>query len=175
MNIVASGPISSSATGWLPKGNGQVGLRFESIPNEVSMEVSCTTCSTIYSLDDTRVPRRRLRVRCPSCGHGLQVDGTVRRTHREPPGLDDQGGWAHRLARALISDILVYHRERRDAALADGRLLVEFAAELGAAWTSYKSQLGDDGLTYAPQFREAVNEVLAGGERVLDPADVPRD
>jgi len=175
MIITPTGPISSSATGWLPKRDRPAGLQSESIPNEVYVEVSCKTCSTVYSLDDAHVPRRRLRVLCPSCGHGLQVDGTVRRTHREPPGPDDRGGWAHRLARALISDILVYHRKRRDAALAEGRLLVEFAAELGAAWTSYKSQLGDDGSTYAPLFRDAINEVLAGGETVLAPPGVSQE
>jgi predicted Zn finger-like uncharacterized protein len=175
MTTSATGPIRSSMTGWLPIGDRPTRLRFESIPNEVYVEVTCTTCETVYSLDDARVPRRRLRVRCPSCGHGLRVDGTVRRTHREPPAPDDRGGWAHRLARALISDILVYHRDRRDAALADGRLLVEFADEIGAAWTSYKSQLDDDGLAYASQFRDAINEILAGGETVLDPPGVSHD
>lgn len=130
------------------------------------MHVTCTSCGNAYSLDDTAVPRRRLRVRCPACGHGVQVDGTVRPLFREAPRPDDRHGWAQRLARALISDILVYHRERHETALAEGRLLVEFASELGEAWDAYKSQLGADE-AYASHFRAAVNEILAGGEAVI--------
>jgi predicted Zn finger-like uncharacterized protein len=130
------------------------------------MHITCTACGNAYSLDDATVPRRRLRVRCPACGRGVQVDGTVRSIFREPPRPDDHHGWAQRLARALVSDILVYHRARRDAALAEERVLVEFASELGEAWETYKSQLGG-GDDYARHFREAVNEILAGGEDVL--------
>ncbi len=134
------------------------------------MHITCPACGNLYSLDDVTVPRRRLRVRCPSCGRGLHVDGTVRSGFREAPQPDDRRGWAQRLARALVSDILVYHRERRDTALAEERLLVEFASELSEAWETYKSQLGA-GDVYARHFREAVNEILAGGEAVLETGD----
>lgn len=135
------------------------------------MEIACSGCRSVYELDDAQLPRRRLRVRCPGCGRGLHIDGTAPRRFRDPPRPDDVRGWAQRLARALVSDILVYHRVRRDAALAEGRLLVEFAAELGAAWTAYKAQLGEAALTWAPEFREAINEILADGDVVLDPTD----
>ncbi|MBU0743600.1 zinc-ribbon domain-containing protein [bacterium] len=137
------------------------------------MHITCTDCGNVYTLADATVPRRRLRVRCPACGRGLHVDGTVRARFREPPRPDDRRGWAQRLARALVSDILVYHRERHDAALAEGRLLVEFASELGEAWEAYKFQLGDDDAC-ARHFREAVNEILAGGEILLEPRDDER-
>ena len=137
------------------------------------MHITCMACGNEYSLDDETVPRRRLRVRCPVCGRGLHVDGTVRCGFREAPRPDDRRGWAQRLARALVSDILVYHRDRRDTALAGDRLLVEFASELGEAWETYKSQLGD-GDVYARHFREAVNEILAGGQTVLETRDEGR-
>jgi len=133
------------------------------------MHVTCPACDTAYTLDDAAVPRRRLSVLCPVCGRRVQIDGTLRSELREAPAPGDSHGWARRLARALISDILVYHRTRRDAALAEGRLLVEFATELGEAWETYKAHAGE-GEDYAPHFREAVNDILAGGEPLLDPA-----
>jgi len=138
------------------------------VAKEDVLHVTCPECGSIYAIDDAAMPRRRLRVRCPACGRGLRVDGTVRAADREPPRPEDRRGWARRLAGALISDILLYHRDRRDTALAEGRLLVEFAPELGEAWRIYKSGLGD-GEVYARHFREAVNEILAGGETVLEP------
>ncbi len=153
----------------LPMGKGAGVSARRPDPEDPHVEIVCPGCRSIYELDDAALPRRRLRVRCPGCGRGLHLDGTGRRRLRTPPPPDDTRGWAVRLARALISDILVYHRDRRDAALAEDRLLVEFAVELSAAWTAFKDQLGASAHAYAPAFREAVNEILADGETVLDP------
>ena len=138
------------------------------------MEIVCSGCRSTYELDDAHLPRRRLRVRCPACGRGLRIDGTGRRRFREPPAPDDARGWAQRLARALISDILIYHRDRRDAALADDRLLVEFGVDLAEAWSAFKTQLGPAAQRWTPEFREAINEILAGGRTVIDPQDPTR-
>ncbi|MHB8080520.1 MAG: zinc-ribbon domain-containing protein, partial [Candidatus Krumholzibacteriia bacterium] len=40
------------------------------------MITTCTGCQTRYRLDDGRVPRRRIRVRCPRCEAVFALDGT---------------------------------------------------------------------------------------------------
>src|SRR5688500_17957806 len=49
---------------------------------------------------------------------------------RSPFGASDPNAKARRLARALVSDIVTYHPERRDKALADGTLKREFMDEI---------------------------------------------
>ena len=73
---------------------------------------------------------------------------------------------ARRLARALILDLMGRPsiRERRDRALASGRLLLELGPEIRRAWEEYRSQLGDELARRLPAFREALNEMLADGK-----------
>ena len=84
-----------------------------------------------------------------------------------PFGAPDPQAKARRLARALISDIVVYHPERRERSLADGSLRQEFRDEIQKSWEEYVSQVGNDLARQTPHFREALNEILAGGARVF--------
>lgn len=86
-----------------------------------------------------------------------------------PPlfGRPDPHGKARRLARALISDIAVYNPERRDRGLADGTLRQEFRDEIKKSWDEYVSQVGESIARSTPYFREALNEILAGGRTVF--------
>jgi predicted Zn finger-like uncharacterized protein len=86
-----------------------------------------------------------------------------------PPlfGRPDPHGKARRLARALISDIAVYNPERRDRGLADGTLRQEFREEIKKSWEEYVAQVGDSIARSTPYFREALNEILAGGRAVF--------
>lgn len=86
-----------------------------------------------------------------------------------PPvfGATDPHGKARRLARALISDIVVYHRERRDRSLREGTLRQEFREEIRKSWDEYQSQVGEQTAKTTPYFREALNEILAGGASVF--------
>ena len=88
----------------------------------------------------------------------------------ESPPDDDPGSGARArlLARALASDILLYHRRRRDDALARGELLVELAPEIRAAWSLYKSRVcGSRDLSTA-YFRNAIEEILADGNPLFN-------
>lgn len=73
---------------------------------------------------------------------------------------------ARRLARALVLDLMGRPsvRERRDRALASGRLLLELGPEIRRAWEEYRSQLGDALARRLPAFRETLNEILADGK-----------
>lgn len=84
-----------------------------------------------------------------------------------PFGASDPHSKARRLARALVSDIVTYHPERRDAALREGTLRREFLEEIRKSWEEYVQQVGTQvahGTTY---FRDALNDILARGEKVF--------
>lgn len=93
-------------------------------------------------------------------------------SHAAPPappafGRPDPQAKARRLARALISDIAVYHPERRDRGLAEGTLRQEFRDEIRRSWEEYVAQVGDSVARGTPFFREALNDILAGGRSVF--------
>jgi predicted Zn finger-like uncharacterized protein len=74
---------------------------------------------------------------------------------------------ARMLARAIVSDILVYNREVRDKALADGDLLEALGTEIKKSWELYKEKVGEQVANETTHFRDALNEILADGRRVF--------
>jgi predicted Zn finger-like uncharacterized protein len=70
---------------------------------------------------------------------------------------------ARRLARALVSDLVVYHPEKRQRGLADGTLKELFSEEIRKSWEEYSEQVGEELATTTPWFTEALNEILAEG------------
>ncbi|HEY0020972.1 MAG TPA: zinc-ribbon domain-containing protein [Longimicrobium sp.] len=84
-----------------------------------------------------------------------------------PFGSSDPDAKARRLARALVSDIVTYHPERRDQALANGTLKREFLEEIKKSWEEYVGQVGNDTAKSTPHFREALNQILAKGQAVF--------
>ena len=206
------------------------------------MITTCTVCQTRYRLDASKVPPRRIRVRCPDCQGIFEIDGaaaadtapeamdglepgiavpvseaaTVPSPEPEPvtvssgtgpePSQRDEppmeaplssaapaapaapaatlepepesatatqaGGRKRRskedmLARALVSDILVYNRERRDTALAEGNLLEAMGDEIKKSWELYKEKVTPEVAHSTNHFRDALNAILADGEKVF--------
>jgi predicted Zn finger-like uncharacterized protein len=86
---------------------------------------------------------------------------------RSPFGAADPNAKARRLARALVSDIVTYHPERRDKALADGTLKKEFMDEIKKSWEEYVGQVGAESARSTPHFRDALNEILAKGQQIF--------
>lgn len=74
---------------------------------------------------------------------------------------------AARLARALVSDIVVYHPERRTRSLRQGTLRQEFREEIRKSWEEYANQVGSDFARQTTYFRDALNEILAEGATVF--------
>jgi predicted Zn finger-like uncharacterized protein len=212
------------------------------------MITTCTGCQTRYRLDDGRVPRRRIRVRCPRCEAVFALDGTQAAAQIAPvedglviersggglfsapppsaaavetprpvprpqpiptpapaaaapagafatarattasaaavaepaaPTADseapgDPGGRprrdrdkARRLARALVSDILVYNRESRDRAMTEGNLIQALGPEIKKSWELYKERVTPEVANSTSHFRDALNEILAEGQKVF--------
>jgi hypothetical protein len=74
---------------------------------------------------------------------------------------------ARRLARALISDMVVYHPAKRQEGLRDGTLKELFEEEIKKSWEEYADQVGRDIADSTSYFREALNEILAGGRQIF--------
>lgn len=74
---------------------------------------------------------------------------------------------ARRLARALISDMVVYHPAKRQDGLRDGNLKELFEEEIRKSWEEYADQVGKDVADSTPYFKEALNEILAGGRQIF--------
>ncbi len=74
---------------------------------------------------------------------------------------------ARRLARALVSDIVVYHPAKRQEGIRDGTLKQLFEEEIKKSWEEYTEQVGRDIAESTGYFREALNEILAGGRQVF--------
>jgi predicted Zn finger-like uncharacterized protein len=74
---------------------------------------------------------------------------------------------ARRLARALISDMVVYHPAKRQDGLRDGNLKELFEDEIRKSWEEYAEQVGKDVADGTPYFKEALNEILAGGRQIF--------
>jgi predicted Zn finger-like uncharacterized protein len=84
-----------------------------------------------------------------------------------PFGSSDPNAKARRLARALVSDMVTYHPDRRDSALAAGTLRQEFREEIKKSWEEYVEQVGRERAMQTPHFRNALNEILARGQSVF--------
>ncbi len=74
---------------------------------------------------------------------------------------------ARRLARALISDMIVYQPEKRQKALREGNLAESFREEIKKSWEEYVEQVGDEIASSTTHFNDALNDILAGGQKVF--------
>ena len=74
---------------------------------------------------------------------------------------------ARRLARALVSDIVVYNPAKRRDGLRDGSLKALFEEEIRKSWEEYVDQVGRDIADSTTFFTDALNEILADGQRVF--------
>lgn len=74
---------------------------------------------------------------------------------------------ARRLARALISDLAVYYPDRRKEGLAQGTLKQLFQEEIQKSWEEFTEQVGKELAESTTYFNDALNEILAGGQKVF--------
>ena len=79
----------------------------------------------------------------------------------------DPGQKARRLARALVSDLVAYHPQRREEGLRTGALKALFREEIRKSYDEYVEQVGPELAESTPYFRDALNDVLAGGRKVF--------
>ena len=74
---------------------------------------------------------------------------------------------AQRLARALVSDMVSYHPAKRAQGLKEGTLKAIFREEVKKSYEEYVLQVGDQLAGSTTFFQDALNEILAGGQRIF--------
>lgn len=82
-------------------------------------------------------------------------------------GRRDPHDKARRLARVLVSDMITYHRDRHARAAAAGTLAEDFDEEIRKSWEEYVMQVGRGLAEDTTYFRDALNEILAGGQELF--------
>ena len=108
----------------------------------------------------------------PSDGPGLPEDRTSQVDPSPPRGRSvfsrrDPHERAQRLARVLVSDMIVYHSDRHQRALQEGTLRQEFQDEIDKSWEQYVQQVGAEMAESTEYFRDALNTLLARGDEVF--------
>jgi predicted Zn finger-like uncharacterized protein len=83
-------------------------------------------------------------------------------------GKRDPHEKAQRLARVLVSDMIMYNPERHDRALAGGTLRDDFDDEIKKSWDEYVAQIGEEIAHGTSYFTDALNDILAKGEDVFE-------
>jgi predicted Zn finger-like uncharacterized protein len=89
--------------------------------------------------------------------------GTFRFGKRDPTDK------AKRLARVLVSDMIMYNAERHRNALEAGTLEQDFEAEIDKSWKEFVEQVGRE-IADGPGrefWREALNDILAKGKQLF--------
>ncbi len=161
------------------------------------MIIKCQSCTAKYFLPEEKVPSEPLRVKCPKCTGvftleprpepvvaaqasmpaGSPAEATMPPLQEAPapapsptgdrPKRGSKEDRARRLARVLVSDILCYNKDERDAALADGTLMTALGEEIKKSWELYKEKVGPEVASSTNYFKEALNEILADGQEVF--------
>ena len=67
----------------------------------------------------------------------------------------------------MISEMVLNRRGERDEALREGRVLSRFGPAIAGAFSLYRTKVSEDLESGPVYFREAVNEILGEGKRVL--------
>jgi hypothetical protein len=93
--------------------------------------------------------------------------GPAPRAPINPFLANDPNQKAKRLARALVSDMIAYHPQKREEGIRTGTLKQIFREEIKKSYEEYVDQVGKEFAETTSHFQDALNEVLAGGKKVF--------
>jgi hypothetical protein len=80
---------------------------------------------------------------------------------------NDPNQKGRRLARALVSDMIAYQPGKREEGLRDGTLKQLFREEIKKSYEEYVDQIGKEFAETTSHFQDALNELLANGQKVF--------
>jgi hypothetical protein len=81
---------------------------------------------------------------------------------------NDPNAKARRLARALISDLISYFPEKKEEGLRQGTLRELFSEEIKKSYQEFVDQIGREFAETTTHFTDALNDILANGQRVFE-------
>ena len=91
----------------------------------------------------------------------------MRRAPINPFLANDPNQKAKRLARALVSDMVAYQPQKREEAIRNGTLKQVFREEIKKSYEEYLDQVGKEFAEGTTHFQDALNEILAGGQKMF--------
>ena len=103
----------------------------------------------------------------PPSATGRPSVPTPARSPINPFLANDPNAKARRLSRALVSDLVTYFPDRRAEGLRDGTLKDLFREEIKKSYEEYVDQVGREFAESTTHFQEALNEVLAAGQKLF--------
>ncbi len=106
-------------------------------------------------------------MRDPSLTPAAAPQPDAPRRHINPFLANDPNAKARRLARALVSDMIVYLPQKREEGLRDGTLKQLFREEIKKSYEEYVDQIGKEFAESTNHFQDALNDILAGGQRLF--------
>ncbi|MDE3216912.1 MAG: hypothetical protein KGO03_10960, partial [Gemmatimonadota bacterium] len=77
---------------------------------------------------------------------------------------NDPNAKGKRLARALVSDLIVYFPQKREEGLRDGTLKQLFREEIKKSYEEFVEQVGKEFAETTMHFTDALNDILAEGQ-----------
>lgn len=80
---------------------------------------------------------------------------------------NDPNAKARRLARALISDLVSYFPQKKAEGQRDGTLKELFREEIKKSFEEYVMQVGKEFAESTSHFTDALNDILAGGQKIF--------
>ena len=98
---------------------------------------------------------------------GSRPSATPSRAPINPFLANDPNAKARRLARALVSDLVTYFPQRRDEGLRDGTIRELFREEIKKSYDEYVDQIGKEFADSTTHFQDALNDILAGGQKMF--------
>jgi predicted Zn finger-like uncharacterized protein len=135
-------------------------------PSAPSMPASPTPAPVATSLTPQGVPVVPPPPAPPPAAAPAVADAAPRRPVN-PYLSNDPNQKARRLARALVSDLIAYHPQKREEGLRTGTLKQLFRDEIRKSWEEYVEQVGAPLAESTPHFQDALNDLLAGGRKVF--------
>ena len=80
---------------------------------------------------------------------------------------NDPNAKARRLARALISDLISYFPKKKEEGLRDGTLKELFKEEIKKSYEEFLNQIDREFAETTTHFTDALNDILAGGQKIF--------
>ena len=143
-------------------------------------KLRCRNCSTVIVVEpptvDTAVmvePKKKYSSRVATPAPEPAVEQKPEPEEPKTPDVpdeitrDDTYTRARRLARVLASDMLIYNRELVEQAKHEGNLEEAMSAEIKRSWDLWSSRFSREIVEGTNLFREALNEILSGGENIF--------
>lgn len=81
---------------------------------------------------------------------------------------NDPNAKARRLARALISDLISYFPQKKEEGLRNGTLKDLFSEEIKKSYQEFVDQIGREFAESTTHFTDALNDILANGQKVFE-------